>query len=142
VTYATQAKLTERFGEAMLVALTDRGAVATGLVDASVIARALTDTDAMIDGYLATRYILPLSEVPPNVTDLALQIAIYKLHINTPDDKISKDYDTALKMLRDFGTGTIRIQAAGIEPASNNAQGVQVTDRERPFTADNMKGYI
>ena len=142
MTYATLANLTDRFGEAMLVALTDRGAVASGLVDAAVIARALTDTDAMIDGYLATRYVLPLSEVPPLLVDLALQISIYKLHINEPDAKISKDYDTALKMLRDIGTGAVRIQAAGIEPASSNAQGVQIVDRERPFTAANMTGFI
>lgn len=142
MTYASQANLTDRFGEAMLVALTDRGAVASGLVDAAVIGRALTDTDAMIDGYLATRYVLPLSEVPPLLVDLALQISIYKLHINEPDAKISKDYDNALKMLRDIGTGAVRIQAAGIEPASSNAQGVQIVDRERPFTAVNMKGFI
>lgn len=142
MTYASQANLTDRFGEAMLVALTDRGAVASGLVDAAVIARALTDTDAMIDGFLATRYVLPLSEVPPLLVDLALQISIYKLHINDPDAKIGKDYDNALKMLRDIGAGAVRIQAAGIEPASSNAQGVQIVDRERPFTAANMKGFI
>lgn len=142
MTYATQANLTERFGEAMLIALTDRAVVATGLVDATVIARALTDTDSLIDGYLATRYILPLFEVPPLVLDLALQIAIYKLHINAPDEKISEDYKTALKMLEKIGNGAMRIQAAGIEPATSGAQGVQIVDRERPFTAANMKGFI
>ena len=64
MSYAAQSNLIERFGEAMLVALTDRAAVATGAVDAAVIARALIDTDAIIDGYLATRYLLPLSDVP------------------------------------------------------------------------------
>lgn len=142
MTYATQANLTERFGEAMLVLLTDRAAVATGLVDATVVARALTDTDSLIDGYLAARYVLPLSNVPPLVLDLALQIAIYKLHITSPDDKISKDYDTALKMLEKIGNGAVRIQAEGVEPASSGAQGVQIVDRERPFTAANMKGFI
>lgn len=142
MTYATQANLTERFGEATLVALTDRAAVATGLVDATVIARALTDTDAIIDGYLGTRYILPLSAVPSLVVDLALQIAIYKLHINEPDPKISKDYDGALKLLEKIGTGAVSIQAAGIVPASSNAQGVRTTDRERPFTEATMKGFI
>lgn len=142
MTYATQANLVERFGEAMLIALTDRAVVATGAVDAAVIARALTDTDALIDGYLATRYVLPLSEMPPLVLDLALQIAIYKLHINAPDEKISEDYKTALKMLEKIGNGAMRIQAAGVEPTSSNAQGVQIVDRERPFTAANMKGFI
>ena len=45
-------------------------------------------------------------------------------------------------MLKDIGNGAIRIQAAGIEPASSDAQGVQIIDRERPFTEASMKGFI
>lgn len=142
MTYATQATLTDRFGEAMLVNLTDRAAVATGVIDAAVIDRALADTDAMIDGFLGTRYTLPLALVPPMVTDLALQIAIYKLHVNEPDPKISKDYDVALKMLDKISTGAVAIPAEGIAPQSSNAQGVRTTDRERPFTEATMKGFI
>lgn len=142
MTYATQANLTDRFGEAMLVNLTDRAAVATSVIDAVVINRALVDTDSVIDSYLGTRYVLPLSTVPPMVVDLALQIAIYKLHVNDPDPKISKDYDVALKMLDKISTGAIAIPAEGIAPQSSNAQGVRATDRERPFTEASMKGFI
>lgn len=142
MTYTTQAQLTERYGAAMLVNLTDRAAVATGTIDGVVIDRALADTDAMIDGYLAARYILPLASVPPLVADLAMQIAIYKLHVNEPDPKIAKDYDLALKMLRDISSGTVRLGVAGVEPASSGASGVVVTDRERPFTEASMKGFI
>jgi hypothetical protein len=56
----------------------------------------------MIDGYLAGRYQLPLTEVPPLVVDLAQVIAIYKLHPFEPDPKISNDYNQALKTLRDI----------------------------------------
>lgn len=142
MTYTTQAQLTERYGAAMLVNLTDRAAVATGTIDGVVIDRALADTDAMIDGYLAARYILPLESVPGLVADLAMQIAIYKLHVNEPDPKIAKDYDLALKMLRDISSGTVRLGVAGVEPASSGASGVVVTDRERPFTEASMKGFI
>jgi len=142
MSYATQAELTDRYGTAMLVNLTDRAAVATGVIDVAVLARALADTDAMIDGYLATRYTLPLEAVPGLVADLAMQIAIWKLHVTEPDPKIAKDYDTALKLLRDIGTGAVRISAAGLEPAGSSANGVQVTDRERPFTEAAMKGFI
>ncbi|WP_054006439.1 gp436 family protein [Cypionkella psychrotolerans] len=142
MTYATQANLTERFGEAMLVNLTDRAAVATGQIDPSVIARALTDADALIDGKLGTRYILPLATVPPLVIDIAMKLAIYSLHITEPDKKITKDYDDALKLLAEIGSGAVRIPAAGIEPASSGASGVMTTDRARPFTEETMKGFI
>ena len=55
MTYATLDLLTNRVGEAMLIALTDRGEVPFGVVDADVLARALADADAIIDGYLAAR---------------------------------------------------------------------------------------
>lgn len=142
MTYATQQQMTDRYGAAQLVNLTDRAAVATGTIDATVVARALSDADAVIDGYLAGRYSLPLISAPPLIADLAQCIAYWKLHISEPDPKTRTDYEQAVKMLKDIATGTIRIPAAGIEPATSGASGVQVTDRERPFTAENMTGFI
>ena len=142
MSYATQQQMTVRFGEAQLVMLTDRAPVATGAIDASVIGRALADADAVIDGYLGGRYTLPLAEIPPLITDLAQAIAYWKLHISEPDPKTRTDFESALKMLKDIANGTIRIPAAGIEPASSGASGVMTTDRERPFTEASMKGFI
>ncbi|WP_054007883.1 gp436 family protein [Cypionkella psychrotolerans] len=142
MTYATQQQMTDRYGAAQLVMLTDRAAVASGSIDAAVVARALSDSDAVIDGYLGGRYTLPLVSVPPLISDLAQSIAYWKLHISEPDPKTRTDYESALKMLKDIATGTIRILAAGVEPASSGTSGVQVTDRERPFTEETMKGFI
>ncbi|MFC3179457.1 gp436 family protein [Cypionkella sinensis] len=134
MTYATQQQMATRFGEAQLVLLTDRASVATGVIDAAVMARALSDADAVIDGYLGARYTLPLAEIPPLITDLAQVIAYWKLHISEPDAKTRTDYEQAVKMLKDIANGTIRIPAAGIEPATSGASGVMTTDRDRPFT--------
>ena len=142
MTYATQQQLTDRYSEAALIALTDQGAVARGVVDVDVVARALIDTDAMIDGYLAARYSLPLAEVPPLLSDLAQTIAIWKLHRFEPDPKIAKDYDNALRLLRDIASGAVRLPIAGAEPAATGGTGVRITDRERPMTAENLKGFI
>lgn len=143
MTYATLQDLTDRYGERMLIALTDRGAVATGVIDTSVVNRALADTDAVIHGYLAVRYVLPLSVSSPVIEDIAMTIAIWKLHRATPDEKVKADYDQALRTLREISAGTIRIPgAAGAEPADSGASAAQVTDRERPMTAANLKGFI
>lgn len=142
MTYATLQNLTDRYGARTLVALSDRGEVATGVVDADVVARALADTDAQIDGYLATRYALPLAQVPALVADLAQAIAIWKLHPYDPDAKIRRDYDDALRALRDIAEGRIRLDLAGSEPEGSGAGGVTITDRERPLSADNLKGFI
>jgi phage gp36-like protein len=140
--YATLQQLIDRFGEAMLIALTDRGPVEQGAIDTAVVDRAALDADAMINGYLAGRY-QPLVTVPALIADIASAIMIWKLHITTPEDKIKADYDAALRTLRDIASGLIRIpDAAGLEPASSGASGVVVTDRDRPFSADNMTGFI
>lgn len=142
MTYATLQQLTDRYGARMLVALTDRGAVATGVIDAAVIARALADTDAMIDSYLAGRYALPLAEVPPALADIAQALAIWKLHPHQPDAKIELDYKEALRTLREINSGAVRIPVAALEPAGTGGSGARITDRERPLTAENLRGFI
>ena len=142
MTYATLDHLRDRFGEQMLVQLTDRAFPPTGAIGVEVVARALTDTDAVINGSLAKRYRLPLGEVPDLVADLALTIAIYKLHVFAPDQKIKEDYEGALRTLRDVSTGVVVLDLAGIEPTSSGAGGVVATDRDRPLTSETLRGFI
>ncbi len=143
MSYCTLDDLTTRYGERMLVDLTDRGALATGVIDGAVIDRALTDTDAMIDGYLAVRYKLPLGSTPALVADLAQVIAIWKLHVAAPDPKIEEDYKAAMRTLEGLSRGSVRLTTVeGIEPSGTGGNGVRLTDRARPLTAENLKGYI
>lgn len=142
MTYATQAMLVKRFGEQLLIQVTDRGEQPTGQIDADVVAQELANTDAVINGRVAVRYRLPLDPVPNEVADLALAIAIYKLHVHTPGDKITKDYEQALRTLRDIADGKVSLDAEGIAPASSGASGVQFIDRERPLSPESMRGFI
>lgn len=143
MTYATLQLLTDRVGEAMLVALTDRGEVPLGVVDAVVVNRALADADAMINGYLAGRYTLPLAVTPALIADVAGAVALWKLHVTEPEAKIKADYDAAIRTLRDIAQGVISIpDATGLAPASSGASGVQYIDRDRPFTPESMTGFI
>jgi phage gp36-like protein len=142
MTYASQAMLVKRFGAQTLVYLTDRATPPTGTIDMDLVAQELVNTDAIINGYVGNRYRLPLDPVPDLVTDLALSIAIYKLHVQTPDEKVVRDYDQAIRTLRDIGTNAVKLNAAGIEPASSGASGVQFIDRERPLSPESMTGFI
>ncbi len=142
MSYATQIQLTERYGERMLIALTDRGDVATGLIDTSVVDQALAEADAMIDGYLQGRYALPLATTPVLVADIAQTLAIWKLHTTAADPKIEQDYKEAMRSLRDIASGLISLSVAGVQPATTGATGARITDRERPMSADQMKGFI
>lgn len=140
--YTNLSSLTDRFGTRMLIALTDRAEVATDVIDVAVIDNAIAGADAVIDGYLAKRYQLPLAETPTLIAELSEEIAIWKLHRAAPDPKIEEDYKAAIRTLKDISAGTIQLDVAGVTPASTGGTGARITDRERPLTADNMKGFI
>uniref|UniRef100_A4WS43 DUF1320 domain-containing protein n=1 Tax=Cereibacter sphaeroides (strain ATCC 17025 / ATH 2.4.3) TaxID=349102 RepID=A4WS43_CERS5 len=142
MTYVTLSDLTARYGESLLVSLTDRGEIALGTIQAEVVDRAVADTGAVIEGYLSGRYALPLAAPQPLLTDVAVAIAVWKLHTFAPDPKIEADYKGAMATLREIAAGTIRLAAAGVEAAGTGTSGALVTDRERPFTAENLKGFI
>ena len=142
MSYATLAQLTARFGERMLIQLTDRAATPTGEIDEAIVEEQLRNTDAMIDGYLAGKYRLPLAAVPDGLADLAQVIAIYKLHPFSPEPKIEKDYELALKQLAQIASGAFRLPLEGVEPAATSGSGVVTNDRERPLTEENLRGFI
>ncbi|QYK42864.1 MAG: DUF1320 domain-containing protein [Paracoccaceae bacterium] len=142
MTYATADQLTERYGEQMLIAATDRGAVPTGAPDMATIARALASADAVIDGFLNDRYALPLADVPPLLADIAQAIAIYRLHPYAADPKLKEDHADALRMLRDIADGRVRLSLAGVETPGTGDTGAMFTDRERPMTETTLKGFI
>lgn len=140
--YCTQDELENRYGTALLTEISDRADVPTGTIDTDLITRAITDAAALIDGYLAGRYQLPLATVPALVTDLAQRIAIYYAHTNVASDKIGKDYEAALRQLKDIASGLIKLDAGGAEPEGSGASEVRTNDPERPLSAKTMKGFI
>ncbi|MBP0483944.1 gp436 family protein [Sagittula salina] len=140
--YTSQADLEERYGTGLLVELTDRGAMATGAINAATVARAIADTEALMDGYLAGRYRLPFTEVPDPLPALARAITFYTLHVYAPDEKIAQDYKDAMQTLREIQKGVVQLDADGVTPPGTGSSGAQVTDRDRDFTAETMKGFI
>lgn len=142
MTYATLADLDDRYGLEQLVQLTDRANPPAGVVDTSVVDKALTAADATIDAALAVRYRLPLDSVPDVIVDAALAIAIYKLHRFDPAPKIKDEYEQARKDLDAIAAGRRKLDVAGIEPRTSGSGGVVTTDRPRDMTPDNLRGFI
>ena len=140
--YANLAQLEARYGNRLLVELTDRGDVATGLVDLDVVAAALTAADNLIDAHLQGTYSLPLASVPALIADLACAIAIWRLHTGLPGEKIKADYDEAKRTLEQISKGVVRLSVGGVAASGSGSSGAMVTDRERPFDATKMKGFI
>lgn len=142
MSYCTQAQLIERYSERMLIDISDRGEVATGEIDAALIARAIADADALIDGYLKPRYALPLQAAPRLLTDISLRVAIYYAHAHVAEHKIKDDYNAALKTLSEISRGIIQLDVDGVEPAASGASEIRMTETDRRLTSSSMKGYI
>ncbi|WP_163266459.1 gp436 family protein [Chelativorans alearense] len=140
--YCTLQELIERYSERMLIDISDRGDAPTGTIDGDLITRAIADADALIDGYLAARYRLPLASVPHLVRDLSLRVSIYYAHAHVAEEKIKRDYEEALATLKRIAQGLIKLDIDGVEPPGSGAAEVRVGECERPMTVKSMKGFI
>lgn len=140
MTYASQQNLTDRFGEDELIQLSDRAN--TGLINSTVVARALADADAEINGYLSTRYTLPLSSVPEVLVVIACNIARYRLDNRDPREDIVTRYKDAIKYLKDVasGEGSLGVDSSNARPATNNS--VQMSSTKPVFRRADSEGFI
>lgn len=117
--YCTQADLIERFGEAEITQLSDRAG--EGTLDSAVVASAIDDADAEIDGYLSGRYALPLASVPAVMVRLACDIARYYLFGHDVTDLVKERYDQAIGYLVQIATGVIGLGPEDPGPESGTA---------------------
>lgn len=132
--YATQADLEARYGAQEILQLSDRDN--SGAADTGVIDRALADADAEINGYLASRYAVPVSPVPEILQRLACQIARYHLFtLGRPDD-VTNDYKVAVRILSDISKGVITL-GAQTGQVSPTADLVQMESGGRVFAREN-----
>ncbi len=136
MTYATQQDLVERFGQEELIQLTDRNSV--GAIDATVVAKALADADAAIDGYVASRYTLPLSPVPAQLNRVAGDIARYYLYEDKPTEAVQKRYDAAIAWLKDVAKGLITLGVDAAAQAPTPASTVQFEAGQKVFAREDL----
>jgi len=142
--YTSLAILIERIGEAEIIRLTDDES--TGAVVASRVTAAITEADAVIEGYLRGRYPVPLTPVPPVIAKLAADLAIHNLYqrrfgLEMPDG-LEKLQDTALKMLREIQAGKLSL---GVEEADTPRQAGEYrtnkTADDRVFSREDWEAF-
>ena len=130
--YCTQSDLINRFGETELLQLTDRNR--TGVIDDVVVAQAIADAGAEIDGYICSRVDLPLAEddVPALLRLYACDIARYRLFDDGAFEQVTERYNIALRYLRDVAGGKVQLlPTAAADEAENAAE--FVSGRESVF---------
>ena len=139
MTYASQQDMVDRFGNDELIQLTDRANI--GVIDATVVARALGDADAEINGYLAAQYALPLASVPAVLVRLACDIARYQISADRVTESVRDRYKDAVAFLKSLSKGEAQLGVATGQPVQPTISGVAFTGPDRVFSRNKLCDY-
>jgi phage gp36-like protein len=107
--YAAESDLVAKYGEQEIADISDKSGA--GSLDSVVVAAALTDADHEINGYLASRYTVPLLVVPTLIKRIACDITRYRLYDNRPQDEVRQRFDDAIRWLRRVADGEVILLA-------------------------------
>jgi phage gp36-like protein len=122
----------EAFGQGEVIALTDR----TGEVQGgeSIATAALARASDEADSYLAGRYAVPVTPVPPVLAAMVCDMARYRLTGTQAQeaDPITERYRLAVKWLERVASGDADLPGVGL-PASGGSN-VQFSAGRRVFT--------
>lgn len=138
--YATQADLEKLLPEKTLIALTDDENL--GWVDEERINAALETASGTIDGYLASRYTLPLAETPPILTKICVDLTGYLLHVrrNQVSELWQKQSENATRFLEQVSKGFLSLGSA--DPAgTGDKESLQVSAPDAMFGQDTLEKY-
>ncbi len=141
MSYCALADLQEQISEDELIGLSDDDAA--GVVDDSVITRAIADADAVVDAYCQDRYTVPLTPVPAMIRRISVDIAIYNLYSRRGDsapDVRQDRYKEAVRFLEKVSAGKIGLGAATPAPV-NTSGGVDIDSNDRIFSRSKMAGF-
>ncbi len=140
--YCTKQDMIDRFGQSELVDLTDRADL--GVIDDTVLTRAIDDASAEIDSYLSGRYELPLDNVPSVLVRFACNMARYHLYDEGASEQVNKNYDGAVKFLRAVSKGDASIGPAsdGSEPQTDNTASMESGGRIFGRDGNGNGGFI
>lgn len=137
--YTDRDRMVRRYGLPRLTDLTDREPYA-GTVNDAVLGEAVASAGSVIDSFLGTRYRLPLDPVPDVVRDVADKLAFAALYVTEAPDKVTADFNAAMKLLRDLADGRASIDAPG-SAAVPAGEPVVLDGPTRAFGRDRMRGW-
>ena len=148
--YATSDDMIARYPNRDLVQLTNEDPTQT-TVNTAPIDQAIEDASAEIDGYLESRFALPLTDPPAVLNRLTCDIAMYRLQSLRPLHDMAdarKRYDDALNLLLRVARGEVTLGLATDNLEPPQSPGSVVTEiggglptMLRIFNRGSLKGF-
>lgn len=138
--YCTLDDILKKIPEATVIQLTDDEGV--GSVNASRVEEAIEGADAEVDGYCASRYIVPFNPVQPVISKLSTDLAIYNLYarvVETIPDTRKKQRDDAIRLLERIADGRVQLGSTGLEPPVTPQGKPSIVSSGRLFTRNSMR---
>lgn len=139
MTYATVSDLVARFGEQEIVELSNLDLSHDSEINQEAVERALADSAAEIDGYLAARYRLPVSGTPHLLSLLCTDIARFRLQKGVSSEQARERYEDAVATLKRIADGRMNLPLEASPPAIGAP--LAVPGRARVFDDETMRGY-
>lgn len=124
--YATKANFESAFGASETADLD---------VPAGRVLAAIDQAGAEADGYIATRYTVPVASVGANLTRITLDIARFRLWDNRSPDEVRTRYEDAIKWLRDVAAGKVLLtDASGMPIATPSTSSAAIAASSRTLS--------
>lgn len=142
MSYASAQDMIDRFGEREVIALTDRED--SGQIDGLVLNHALAHADGLINGYLQSRYLLPLKGNYPILVTFAVDIARYLLlGAEASETQPARDrYKDAIRYLEMLAEGKISLGTDTDGQPGPEGGRIGVVGGGRVFTDDSLREYL
>ena len=128
--YSAEADINAKISAKVVAQLTDdTGGITT---DSTNVTAAITNADAVINGYLQAQYTIPLSSTPELIKQLSIDLTVYNLYTrrenaSIPDD-VSKRREQSLKTLEKINQNKLKLplpdefaNTAGVWASSKSA---------------------
>ena len=126
--YATVKAMKLKFGETILIQLTDTERPYQGVINMEKLDSAMQEANSEIDAYVGSRYPLPLQVIPPFLTEIGCNLARYYAVTGdlSENDPIKNRYESSIKTLTKISKGELTLgsspagESKPVQTSSNN----------------------
>ena len=149
--YATAQDIIDLHGEDALSRIADNDG--DFVADPEKIEKAIIRADAEINSYVGVRFPLPLPSVPPILTQISSDIAVYRLATDAGGltDEHRTRYDDAVGLLKRIADGKATLQFIAppgdgdsgepAEPVDTSPRPIVTSGPERLFTRQKLREF-
>ena len=145
VQYAAIDDFVRAFGQDEAVQLSNLDDPTADQVDEAYLLQALEDATEEANSYLRSRYLTPIGDPPRALVRWVLDIARYLLHRYDPPETTRRNYEDALRCLREVRDGKKALDLGAITQTATYSVGapevfsMDAADEPQPF--GDLRGF-